>query len=135
MSGPLAAEARSRLLLGIAVVAVLVAAVAALVLRDRSSDAGRSSAKAEGAATVAADDVRYVDPQVSVTAGETVVFENRDRVAHTFTSDSGLFDSGVVEPSGKFGYTFAAPGTFEFHCEIHPTLRGTVTVGPLTERS
>src|SRR5690554_2589507 len=34
------------------------------------------------------------DEGVEIAVGETLVFENRDAVDHTFTSDEGLFDSG-----------------------------------------
>lgn len=68
-----------------------------------------------------------VDP-LDVTVGDTFIFENADQVQHTLTSDEGLYDSGHVLPGERYGYSYAEPGTYGYHCEIHPTMRGTVTV-------
>lgn len=68
---------------------------------------------------------------VEVKVGDTLVFENRDEVAHTFTSDEGLFDSGPIERDRPYGYAYTTPGTYGFHCEIHPTMRGQVVVTDL----
>jgi plastocyanin len=50
---------------------------------------------------------------------------------HHLVSDDGVtFDSNVISPNGVFRTTFAAPGTYAYHCEIHPGMTGTVTVNP-----
>ena len=63
-----------------------------------------------------------------VDAGSTVSWTNDDTVTHTITSDSGDFDSGTVPPGGTFSHTFSVAGTFPYHCEIHPGMRGQVAV-------
>lgn len=65
---------------------------------------------------------------VEVAVGETLVFENRDEVDHTFTSDEGLFDSDAVAAGDEYGYAYSTPGTYGVHCEIHPTMRTEVVV-------
>jgi len=65
---------------------------------------------------------------VEVAVGDTLVFENRDEVVHTLTSDEGLFDSGPIEAGEDYGYSYAEPGTYGVHCEIHPTMRAQVVV-------
>lgn len=65
---------------------------------------------------------------VEVAVGETLVFENRDEVDHTFTSDEGLFDSGAVGAGGEYGYAYSSAGTYGVHCEIHPTMTTEVVV-------
>lgn len=70
---------------------------------------------------------------VEVVVGDTLEFDNRDEVAHTFTSDEGLFDSGPVAAGDRYGYAWATPGTYGYHCEIHPTMRGQVVVAPVPE--
>lgn len=62
--------------------------------------------------------------------GATVTVSNRDDFPHTASADDGSFDSGTVN-AGAAG-TFAAPsapGAYPFHCEIHPQMNGTLTVG------
>lgn len=40
------------------------------------------------------------------------------------------FSSGNITPRGTFEHTFATAGTYAYHCSIHPTMRGTITVTP-----
>jgi hypothetical protein len=55
-----------------------------------------------------------------------VTWTNLDGAGHTATGAG--FDSGVLRQNGVFTHTFATPGSFDYHCDIHPSMRGTVTV-------
>ena len=65
---------------------------------------------------------------VEVAVGDTLVFENRDEVDHTFTSDEGLFDSGPIAAGEDYGYSYTEAGSYGVHCEIHPTMQSEVIV-------
>ncbi|MFI0739519.1 plastocyanin/azurin family copper-binding protein [Streptomyces sp. NPDC021100] len=80
-------------------------------------------------ATVSIRDFSFIPGQLTVTAGDTVTWTNDDGTDHTVTADDGSFDSGPFGPGGTFAHTFAQSGTFPYHCEIHPEMRGTVTAG------
>jgi plastocyanin len=70
----------------------------------------------------------YEPDPVVVQAGGKVIWQNEDTAPHTATADDGSFDTGTIE-KGKLGSaTFKKPGTFAYHCEIHPTMHGTVEV-------
>ena len=47
---------------------------------------------------------------------------------HSTTSDTGLWESGVQGTGATFTHTFASPGSFPFHCSVHPFMTGTITV-------
>ena len=64
----------------------------------------------------------------TLAAGDTVTVVNRDAFSHTWSSDTGLFDSGVIEAGTDFSFTFEAPGTYAFQCFIHPQMTVSVTV-------
>jgi plastocyanin len=49
---------------------------------------------------------------------------------HNITSDDGSFPAGSLTPGNAFEATFGAPGTYGYHCDIHPTMTGEVTVTP-----
>ena len=66
---------------------------------------------------------------LSVPAGTTVTWHNQDNMQHTVTSDAqGQFDSGAIATGKKFTYTFPAPGSYSYHCSIHPGMEGTIVV-------
>jgi amicyanin len=68
-------------------------------------------------------------PQVvTVKLGTTVHWANRDSEAHTVTSDTGAFNSPVLQPGAGYSYTFTKPGTYAYHCTIHPFMTGKVVV-------
>jgi Tol biopolymer transport system component/plastocyanin len=86
-------------------------------------------------ATVSIGDNFYEPPTVSVAAGTKVVWKNNGFSAHSVTSDTGAFDSspscpssGCMAPGTTFSFKFNAPGSFAYHCRLHPGQRGTVTV-------
>lgn len=60
--------------------------------------------------------------------GDTVEVVNNDTVTHTWTAVDGSFNSDRISPGNSFGFTFETAGTFEFFCQIHTSMRGTVTV-------
>lgn len=72
------------------------------------------------------------NPQtITVKAGTTITWTDMDSTAHTVTSSSGptSFDSGALTASGgTFKFTFSKPGTYAYHCKIHPFMTATVIV-------
>jgi plastocyanin len=70
--------------------------------------------------------------QPSVAKGATITWTNDDGTTHTVTSGvpgtpSGKFDQRV-EPGKTLAFTFTDTGTYDFFCNIHNSMRGTVTV-------
>jgi amicyanin len=68
-------------------------------------------------------------PRLTVAAGTTVTWTNRDTVPHTVAfDDMALADSPPLELDDTFSVTFATPGTYAYHCGPHPSMVGTVVV-------
>ena len=70
---------------------------------------------------------------LTIKAGTTVMWKNTTQAPHTVTSDDGKsFDSGSANPitaqGGTFSFTFNTPGTFAYHCSIHPFMKATIIV-------
>ena len=57
----------------------------------------------------------------------TVAWQNSDSVVHTAHSDTGEFDTGLVQPGQTKWYTFTRAGTFTYHCHLHQWRNGTIT--------
>jgi plastocyanin len=87
-----------------------------------------STPTAPSSASVSIPGRSFSPASVTIAVGGTVRWTNSDRDSHTVTADSGSFDSGILAAGGTFSHTFSAAGTFAYHCEIHPDMRGTVIV-------
>jgi plastocyanin len=71
---------------------------------------------------------------LKIKGGDKVVWWNRTGTTHTATSDAGsrfMFDTKRIAPGAKSkAVTFPAGDyTLGYHCQIHPDMRGVVTVG------
>jgi plastocyanin len=77
---------------------------------------------------IAIRDFAFGPQVVSVKPGTTVHWANRDSEAHTVTSDTGAFNSPVLQPGAGYSFTFTKPGTYAYHCTIHPFMTGKVVV-------
>ena len=60
--------------------------------------------------------------------GDTVQVTNSDNVGHTWTETEGAFHSGVLSSGDSFTFTFDQPGTYDYFCQIHPEMTGTITI-------
>jgi plastocyanin len=74
------------------------------------------------------EDRAYKPGGITVAAGQTVTWHNETLTPHTVTSTTGLFGSGRLNGGETYTITFANPGTFNYYCTIHPTMKGAVTV-------
>ncbi|HSD57308.1 MAG TPA: cupredoxin family copper-binding protein, partial [Methanotrichaceae archaeon] len=73
-------------------------------------------------------DFSYQPGTLTVAAGTTVTWTNDGNVPHTVTSDERTFDSGDIAPGGSFSYTFTQPGSYPYHCTLHPSMQGQIEV-------
>jgi plastocyanin len=65
---------------------------------------------------------------ITITAGTTITWTNKDAIGHTVTSNTNLFNSGTLQTGGTFSFTFAKAGTYSYYCSIHPSMVASVTV-------
>lgn len=71
----------------------------------------------------------FVPTTIEINAGDTVVWENRDTVRHTVTSDSGdEMNSRLLGKGERYSHTFNTAGTYNYHCTPHPYMKGKVVV-------
>lgn len=90
---------------------------------------GLLSARALAAdAPVTIQNSEFSPQTVTVNVGDTVTWTNMDAVPHTATADDDSWDTGNLAQNGSGDVTFEEAGTFAYHCEIHPSMTGTVVV-------
>jgi len=69
----------------------------------------------------------FLPGSLSVTSGTSVTWTNADSVNHTVTFDAGP-DCGQLSTGQSVTAQFPGPGSYAYHCKIHPSMHGTVTV-------
>ena len=77
---------------------------------------------------VSVADFSFTPASLTIAAGSTVTWKNDGQVTHTATADGTEFDSGNLASGASFAHTFNTKGTFKYHCAIHASMTGTITV-------
>jgi plastocyanin len=78
--------------------------------------------------TITIQNFAFSPATITIPAGTTVTWTNEDSAAHTATSDSGVWDSGTLMTGQSYSRTFDQPGTYPYHCMIHPFMKATIIV-------
>jgi plastocyanin len=111
----------------IAVALAIVAFGLALAgLRGTVASAGET-AQTSRTAAVDIDHFAYHPPTLRIAKGSTVAFSNSSGVTHTATR-AGSFSTGRIKPGESISIRFKQPGTFAYHCTIHPFMHGKIVV-------
>jgi plastocyanin len=96
-----------------------------------SAPASAAPASAEpGGATgsaVSIEDFKFNPATLTAKAGQEITWTNTGDASHTVTFDGGP-DSGTLTAGVTFKNAFAAAGTFNYKCNFHSQMTGTVTV-------
>jgi plastocyanin len=74
------------------------------------------------------DGFAFAPATLTVSAGNSVTWVNRDEEPHTVVAGDGSFHSPGMGTGATFSHTFSTAGTFDYVCSIHPMMRGTVVV-------
>jgi plastocyanin len=102
----------------------LLASSAAL----RATLPARPAVAAAAAPEVKIDNFSFTPQEITVQAGTKVTWVNQDDTPHTVTSEDGKFKSHALDTDDQFSFTFSEPGTYEYHCSIHPKMTAKVVV-------
>jgi plastocyanin len=110
----------------------IIAGVTAIACASTSNAPSATSAAPAAKAAVTIKGFAFSPATLEITKGTTVTFTNNDGTTHTVTSGAnrtkdGKFDkqlSGSTEDS----ITFDTAGTFEYFCNFHSSMKGTVVV-------
>lgn len=107
--------------------------IAAFVAACGGSGASQGQQVAANAVTIVDD--AFNPTAITVAKGTSVTWTATGSNGHTVTADDASFDSsngsGATLAAGStFAHTFATAGTFAYHCKVHSSMHGTVTVTP-----
>ncbi|WP_432262734.1 plastocyanin/azurin family copper-binding protein [Cupriavidus sp. TMH.W2] len=80
--------------------------------------------------TVLMEGTAFVPWTLAVRRGDVVVWVNKDPFPHTVTASGDGFDSKAIAPGKSWRYAARKTGVFPYTCTLHPTMTGTLSVGP-----
>ena len=98
------------------------------------------SATASTGASVTIQNFAFSPTPITVVAGSTVTWANKDGAAHTVSADDGSWGSGNLAQGATYSHTFDKPGTYRLplrHSPLHARdrRRHTGAAGGLGDRS
>jgi plastocyanin len=81
-----------------------------------------------GTVAVSIKDFEFSPPAISAKVGDVITFTNAGAKSHTATLDQGDCGTETLAPGAAGGLTFSKAGSYPFHCAIHSSMTGTITV-------
>jgi plastocyanin len=89
----------------------------------------------EAGPTVTIQNFAFTPATVSIPKGTTVSWVNKDSSNHVIVNDAqgsiaqgALFTSNSLLKGESYLFKFETPGTYPYHCSIHPSMKGTIVV-------
>ena len=77
---------------------------------------------------VSIDNFTFNPQKLTVKAGTTVTWTNKDDIPHAIAAVSKQFKSKTLDTDDAYSFTFTTPGSYEYFCSLHPHMTGTVVV-------
>jgi amicyanin len=112
-----------------ALVAAALGAATATMLAAVVLPGWAQNAAAAGAISI--DNFTFTPPTLTVKAGTTVTWTNRDDIPHGIASSNNAFTrSKALDTDDGYSFTFTTPGTYQYFCYVHPHMTGKIVVEP-----
>ena len=110
----------------------------ALMLAALFAAACSSSGSSGASTTLGPNDVEvanfaFTPSSLTVKAGTTVTWHfDQPSAPHNVVdlANPPVFNSGTPKGTGTYSFTFTTPGTYNYVCQVHPNMHGTVIVTP-----
>jgi plastocyanin len=92
--------------------------------------AGVLFARADGpTSTVSIDNFSFGPQTLTVKAGTTVTWTNKDDIPHGIGATNNAFPkSKALDTDDSYSFTFTTPGTYQYFCYLHPKMVGSIVV-------
>jgi plastocyanin len=119
---------KDRLMFGLVLLCAILIVSNSCTKDNSNTDGTNNGSGGPGANEVWIKDTAYNPSTITVNAGTTVKWTNKDAVTHTVTSTTGLFDSGNIGNGDIYTHQFGTSGSYPYTCTLHPAMSGTVVV-------
>ena len=78
--------------------------------------------------TVRIDGMRFEPSNITVKPGTTVTWIHNSSMPHTVTGNGDGLRSSTLNGGQQYSHTFDATGRYDFVCDFHPSMKGSVIV-------
>jgi plastocyanin len=78
--------------------------------------------------TVVIEAMRFDPQELTLNAGDTVLWVNHDPFPHTVSAVGRQFDSHDIAAGASWKYVARRSGTYAYVCSLHPNMPGTLQV-------
>jgi plastocyanin len=113
---------------GTTTVSVFLTEAAGAMDHDMGGDAGSPAAVSGDEVAADIKDFAFNPGTIEIPVGTTVTWTNSDSAPHTVSQTGGGFESGKLDQGMTFSFTFDTPGTYEYFCQYHANMKGTIVV-------
>jgi amicyanin len=111
----------------IALVAAALGAATATVLAAVVLPVWAQNAAPAGAVSI--DNFTFNPPNLTVKAGTTITWTNKDDIPHGIASSNNAFArSPALDTDQSYAFKFTTPGSYQYFCYVHPHMVGTIVV-------
>ena len=87
-----------------------------------------AAVSAEAGVKVDIVDFAFFPAEITIAPGEGVTWINDDGAPHAIAYDDGAKGTDLLLPGASFSRRFDRPGTYDYHCAVHPYMMGRVVV-------
>ena len=87
-------------------------------------------AKASETHTVEISQFAFIPAKITVAAGDTIIWVNRDIVPHTATADNGSWDTGEILTNQQKRIIVAEDQSLSYYCAYHPSMKAEISLMP-----
>jgi len=123
MDFPVRRTAGAAILVIFALSAIMVSSCTKIMQDNNTNNGGQ-----QGSNEVFIQGMAYSPSTLTVPAGTTVIWTNKDAVNHTVTSDNAMFESGNMAKDVAYSFKFESVGTYLYHCKLHPSMTARIIV-------
>lgn len=96
---------------------------------DSSVDAAGTDSEADAEnITVRINGMRFEPSSITVKPGTTVTWVHDSNMPHTITGEIDGLRSSVLYSGQQYSHTFDASGSYNYACDFHPSMKGSVIV-------
>ena len=114
------------IIMGLLLISLLIAGCGSPGTSPTTSPPPQTSPGSPGVYNVAISNFSFSPKEITIKSGDSVVWTNDDSATHTVTGSG--WGSSDLKQGQTYSQTFDTVGTYEYYCNLHPSMTGSVVV-------